>query len=184
MRYLLHFSVLCFLLIINTAADQANKIQWLTIEQAEAKMANKPKKIFVDLYTDWCGWCKVMDRNTFTHPKIIELMNKHFYAVKFDAESKGLVTFNGKEYAHNPRMGRSGTHNFASTFGRSERGMSYPTTLYFTENKELMQAVPGYLEAHVMEQILTYFGEDYPQRGVSWEQFQSTFKSTIPKEKR
>ena len=66
------------------------EIQWLTMEEAYEKTQKEPKKILVDVYTDWCGWCKVMDRGTFRDEKVVAYVNEHYYAVKFDAEQTKL----------------------------------------------------------------------------------------------
>ncbi|NJK95139.1 MAG: DUF255 domain-containing protein [Bacteroidales bacterium] len=69
------------------------KVKWYTIEQVVELQKKEPKKILIDVYTDWCGWCKKMDAETFDHPIIAEYINKYYYPVKFNAESKEPVDF-------------------------------------------------------------------------------------------
>ena len=57
-----------------------------------------PKKVFIDLYTSWCGWCKRMDATTFKQRAIVEYMNQKYYAVKFDAETRDTINFNGHSF--------------------------------------------------------------------------------------
>src|ERR1039457_1473955 len=64
------------------------EIKWYTLQEALRLCAANPKKIFIDVYTDWCGWCKRMDAGTFKYPCIVELMNKYYYPVRFNAEIK------------------------------------------------------------------------------------------------
>ena len=80
------------------SAGQENneKVKWYTFEEAVDLSKNNPKKLFIDVYTDWCGWCKRMDQNTFTHPVIAKYLNENFYAVKFNAESTKPIDFTGK----------------------------------------------------------------------------------------
>ncbi|MBI3142202.1 MAG: DUF255 domain-containing protein [Bacteroidetes bacterium] len=163
-------------------APQGTAITWLDLETAQAQMKETPKKLFVDLYTDWCGWCKVMDKNSFAHPVIIEIMNKHFYAVKFNAEKGPEVNFKGTQYKLLPRGGKP-LHEWAQAYGSTSRGLSYPTTIYFDENLNEIDVIPGYLDPHIMEKILTYVGEGQYAKGVSWEQFDATFKGRIPPSK-
>ena len=90
------------------AAPSTDKIKWMDFEEAVAMNQKKPKKIFIDMYTDWCGWCKKMDASTFVNPVIVKYMNDNFYAVKFNAERKDAVNFNGTSYVTgNPTGSRS-----------------------------------------------------------------------------
>jgi len=84
----------------NSAATSSDnsKIKWYTLEEAMAANKTNKKKFAIDIYTSWCHWCKVMDKETFTDQKVIDYMNEHFYAVKLDGEQKENITFKGKEY--------------------------------------------------------------------------------------
>ena len=77
------------------AADQ---IKWYTIEEAYKLNKLSPKPFFVDVYTDWCGWCKRMDATTFQDPSVAAYLNSYYYPVKFDAESKDTVQFLEKTF--------------------------------------------------------------------------------------
>lgn len=187
MRHQIAIISLCLLLVGQVAQGQpserkpaAEKINWVSLEQADKLNREAPKKTFVDLYTYWCGWCKVMDKNTFAHPRIVSLMNKHFYAVKFNAEQREDVKLGDRVWKFNQGSGRRGTHQAALELGRTPRGMSYPTTVLLDESFNKIQAIPGYLDPHIMEKILVYFGEDYPKKGVGWPEFEQSFKGQIP----
>ena len=70
----------------------------MSFEEAVERCAKEPKMVFIDVYTDWCGWCKRMDQSTFANPVIAQYMNDHFYAVKFDAERQDTITFQGHQF--------------------------------------------------------------------------------------
>ena len=122
--------------IVNT-----NQIEWLTLEEAIVKNKANPKKIFIDFYTDWCGWCKVMDKKTFTDPQVIKYMNENFYAVKFDAEQQQEITFNGKKYQF-LKGGRKGIHSLAYTL--LDQRASYPSFVMLDENLNRLGIIKGY----------------------------------------
>ena len=145
-------------------------IKWLSWEEAQAAQKKAPKKIFVDVYTDWCGWCKRMDANTFENPTIAKYMSETFYCVKFNAEMHDDVTFKGQKYS------TDGRYNSLATFLLQNR-MSFPTTLYLDEQLNLINTVPGYMDPKQAEQILTYHGSN-SYKSTPWEEYAKTFKGT------
>ena len=96
MRYILSL----FILIASFSAFSQNKINWYELDSS-TKINNNGKKIIIDLYTDWCGWCKVMDRNTFTNEEVINIINNKFIPIKFDAEYQEEVSFNNNNFKFN-----------------------------------------------------------------------------------
>jgi len=139
------------------------KINWVSFEAAEKAIANKPKKVFVDVYTDWCGWCKRLDQATFSDKRVADYMNENYYAVKFDAQHPGAITLGGKKYenprfdASKPKRARNATHQLAQKYG----ARSYPTVLFLDEKMNLLTngAVPGYRDADGFLPILQQFNQ-------------------------
>lgn len=149
------------------------EVEWISWEEAQQRMQEDPRKIFVDVYTDWCGWCKVMDRNTFQEAYIAQYLNEHFYCIKFNAEQKEAIRFKGKIYKYVNR-GRKGYHELAAeiTNGR----LSYPTVVFLNEQWQVIQPIPGYQKPEKFEQIMTYFATGSYKTtpwGVYQEQYQS-----------
>ena len=85
--------LLLFITLLTFSVGHAQKIQWMTINEAMAAQAKNPKKIFVDMYTNWCGPCKLLDRNTFSNADVAAYINENFYPVKFNAEGDETVKF-------------------------------------------------------------------------------------------
>lgn len=120
------------------------KMPWANLEDIEGLMKSNPKKMLVDVYTSWCGPCKMMDRNTFSNSEIISLMGDNFYPVKFNAEGADPITYLGKEYT-NPQYvpnqrGRNGRHQLANLF--PVRG--YPSLVVLNEKFEIINTITGY----------------------------------------
>jgi thioredoxin-related protein len=158
-----------------SSSTAAAKIKWMDFEEATALNKKKPKKIFIDIYTDWCGWCKKMDASTFTNPVIVKYMNDNFYAVKFNAERKDTVTYNGKKFMNpNPSSPRS-SHQLATELlsGR----MSYPSYVFLDESLSKVTVVPGYRKSPEFEAILNWIGSD-AYKSQTWEDFNTAFKRT------
>jgi thioredoxin-related protein len=153
----------------------ASKIKWLDFDEAMAANKKKPKKIFLDMYTDWCGWCKKMDQTTFVNPVVVDYMNENFYAVKFNAERKDTVEFQGKTYANSNPSGKRSSHQLAQTLMSGR--MSYPSYVFLDEQSNRITIVPGYRKAPEFESILNFIASD-AYKTKKWEEFVSGFTPT------
>lgn len=116
--------------------------KWYTIEEAQQLNPDNKKVYFVDVYTDWCGWCKRMDKATFEQEEIQNYLKQNFIPVKFNAEQKEAVEFLGKTYNYNPNVGRKGTHDWARMVlgGR----MSYPSFAFVDGSGEVIEVSKGF----------------------------------------
>ena len=154
---------------------QDSEINWLSFEEAIEKNKENPKPILVDLYTDWCGWCKKMDKTTYKNEVIVKFINDNYYAVKMDGEGKDDISYKGKTYKY-VKQGRSKYHELAAAILKGK--MSYPSTAFFNTEEQLIQTVPGYLEEKKFEKILAYFTkENY--KNTRWSKFEKSFKSSM-----
>ncbi len=146
-------------LLFTTGSLQGQEVEWLSWNEAMTKISEdtKPKKIFVDIYTDWCGWCKKMDKDTFQNPEVAAYMKEHFYMVKLDGEGKEEIEFKGKTYGY-VASGRRGYHEFAAALMNGK--MSYPTTVFLDEDTNMLTPVPGYQKPRPFMEIAMYFGDN------------------------
>jgi thioredoxin-related protein len=155
------------------APQRADKITWYTLEQAQALAKKNPRKIFIDMYTNWCGWCKVMDRKTFSVPGIAKYVNENFYAVKLNAEQTQNIIFKGQVFSFNQNRG---THNIV--FELVEGQFGYPTTIYLDEKLNVLQHISSYLEPAQLDPILHFYGENAYKK-TEYEDFAKGYKSTL-----
>lgn len=163
------------LLLVGGISTQAQEVNWLPFEKAIELNKKDPKPIMVDLYTDWCGWCKRMDATTYKNSKIVKYINDHFYAVKMDGEGKEDITFKGKKFKFK-QQGRTKYHELAAAILNGK--MSYPTTAFFNKDEQLIQTIPGYLTEKRFEVILAYFKADAYKK-TPWQDFEKNFKSSM-----
>lgn len=148
-------------------------VAWMTFEEAIEKSKTEKRKIFIDVYTDWCGWCKVMDKNTFSEPKVAKILNEQFYPVKFDAEQKEDVVFNGTTFKFIP-SGSKGYHQLAAALLNNQ--LSYPTVVFLDEDFRMIQPLAGYQKAPEFHKIIQFIGEDHYKK-TKWDEWQSIYKS-------
>jgi len=133
----------------------------------KASTEAEPKKMFIDVYTDWCGWCKKMDKDTFQDSEVAAYMTENFYMVKLDAEQKEPIEFGGKTYTF-VASGRRGYHQLAAALLQGK--LSYPTVVFLDENLKMLSPVPGYQKKDAFLKIARYFGENI-YRDTSWEAY-------------
>jgi len=134
-------------------------IEWITWSEAMRRMDTAPKKIFIDVYTDWCGWCKKMDAATFLDPGVVAVMNEHFYAVKLDAEQKEDILFDNHTFKYIADAGRRGVHELA--YALLDGQMSYPSFVYLDAAKQRISISPGYKDESMMQVELRFIGGEH-----------------------
>lgn len=142
-------------------------ISWLSWEDAMSMMEEHPKKLFIDVYTEWCGWCKRMDSSTFQDPAVADYINEHFYAVKFDAEMKREILFKKQKFKY-VKSGRRGVHTLA--YSLLEGKMSYPSFVTLNETFDRIAISPGYKNADQLMKELKYAAEER-YKELSWEKY-------------
>ena len=151
--------------------SERGTVNWMSLEQALEKSKTEKRKIFVDMYTDWCGWCKHMDSTTFVSAPVAKYLNEHFYPVKFNAEQEKDIVFKDKTYKFK-KNGSRGYHELAALWLNNR--LSFPTVVFLDENQQLIQPVPGYQDAIKMEAIINYFGSDSHKK-TPWESYEKNF---------
>ena len=153
--------LLVLLLVFVAGFGYAQKINWMTMNEALEAQKKKPKKIFVDIYTNWCGPCKMLDKNTFSNPDLIKYVNEKFYAVKFNAEGNETVSYQGQTYT-NPDYdpAKANTRNSTNQFGVALGVRAYPTIYFFDETGNALFPLTGYYGAKEIEPMIKLLGED------------------------
>ncbi len=132
------FFMLIGFLMSFTALDT---IKWSDFEEALAQNEENPKRILVNVYTEGCGWCEIMEKKTFKDPVLVDYLNSNFYTVGLDAKSKKAITFHNKVY-----NGQSDTsknqHELADFFLNGKK--NYPSFVILNKNLEVEKIISGY----------------------------------------
>jgi thioredoxin-related protein len=146
------------------------KVKWYSIEEAIQLTNREPRVLMIDVYTDWCGWCKRMDANTFSDPAIASLLNSQFYPVKLNAEGKEDIVIGNHTYKF-VESGRSGYHEVAAIITKGR--LSYPTISYVDEKGRVLEAYPGYKTPDQLKVYLSYYA-DGSYKTQTFEEFASS----------
>ncbi|SHI84835.1 thioredoxin family protein [Aquimarina spongiae] len=172
--------LICVMLLCVTT--QAQEIKWMSFNEALEAQKKEPRKIFMDVYTDWCGPCKLLDKKTFHNKDVVSYVNENFYAVKFNAEGTEKIEYNNFTYT-NPnykhgRKGRNSQHFFANALKIS----GYPSIVFFDENGGLIAPVVGYKTPQQLELYLKMIhSDDYKQltSADAWKKYEKAFVGTF-----
>lgn len=149
---------------------QTDLVRWYTWEQAAELQKKEKRKVFVDVYTGWCGWCKRMDATTFNNPAVAKILNQNYYAVKLDAEQKADILFQDHVFKYQ-KTGNAGYNELATSL--LDNKMSFPTVVFLDEDYKMIQTLPGYQETDFFKKVARYFGENF-YKNIKWEDYQKT----------
>ncbi|MBP7184277.1 MAG: DUF255 domain-containing protein [Saprospiraceae bacterium] len=157
----LFYSIIFFSIFIISSSfksiEREPTVNWITWDEAVALQKVKPKKVMVDIYTKWCGWCKKMDSSTFLQPNVVNYINTNFYAVKFDAESDKQIIFDNHLFQIMTE-GNSKVHELA--YSLLDGKMTYPSIVYLNENWNRILISPGFKDEGMILKELKYLGDD------------------------
>ncbi len=171
--------ILVAIFIVSTNFIKAQPIQWLSFSEAIELNKKEPRNIIIDVYTDWCGWCKIMDKQTFSNPKIQKIINKDFYAVKLNAEMNDTVVFQGKTFVNENKNGSRSPHNLAIALLQGK--MSYPNIVFMNKKNQLLGALPGFKKTNDMEAILDYINKEIYKENKDLGKYIDEFKTKTQK---
>lgn len=161
-----------------TPAETPEAIHWYTIEEAQKLSDSIPRRIFIDFSTSWCGWCKKMDAETFANPVIAKYMSANYYCVKFDAEMRDTIVFNGQTFFNRGPAGQRSAHDFAITVLHGQ--LSYPSYAIFDKPRTHITIMQGYMPPDQFEPYLHYYAEE-KENVIAFPEYLKTFKSELPK---
>lgn len=154
----------------NLSDPPVKKVKWYTWDEAVKLQMESPRIIMVDLFTDWCGWCKRMDADTFENDSVAQVLNTYFYPVKFNAEKEGEINYGGKVLKLRTDLGRNPIHELAYAFVDGK--LSYPNFIYFDAQMQRIMISPGYKGPKDVMVELKYAAEGH-YKNQSWNDYKA-----------
>lgn len=148
-------------LAANGAARPAATPTWRKWDAGLAEARKTGRPVLVDVYTDWCGWCKRMDRDVYARPEMIDYLTRNWVVVRINAEANTPAHYQGHETTE---------AQIADQFGIN----SYPTTVMLKPTGDHLVNVPGYLPAADFKTVLRFIAEGHMERGEAFDEFKKT----------
>jgi thioredoxin-related protein len=145
-------------------------VKWMSWKEMLVAQKTEKRKVIIDVYTDWCGWCKHMDKTTFKDVSVAASINKNLYAVKLDAESKEEYEFNGHTFKY-VQQGRKGINELA--YSLLDGKLSYPSIVYLNEEFARITISPGYKDNRAMLKEVTYITDEI-YNSKTWEEYSNS----------
>ncbi|MBK8700154.1 MAG: DUF255 domain-containing protein [Saprospiraceae bacterium] len=143
----------------------------MTWEDALKKQEKAPRKLFIDVYTEWCSWCKKMEASTFNQDQVAKYINEHYYPIRFDAEYKNPIEFKNTTYSY-VKTFKGGYHELAAYILQGK--LSYPSIVFLDEELNLIQSIPGFQNNEDFEMIINFFGGDH-HKTTPWRKFTRSY---------
>ena len=139
------------------SSGKGGSVTWVTFNEGLTKAKAENKKVVLDVYTDWCSWCKKMDAEVYTDPAVAKLLQEKFVAIKLNAEASSSISYDNNSYTN-------------AEFSQALGVTGYPATVFFGTDTKPITLLPGYVDAERFATILRYIGDDH-YKSISFDDY-------------
>ena len=147
-----------FLFFLLATTQNFAQLHTFTFQQAEKLSIENPKPFVIFIHTDWCKICKMMENTTFKNQEIIKELNRNFYFISFNAETKKGITFNKNVFKFKPKGTNSGIHELAEELSNQ----IYPTLTILNSEYSILMQIESFINAKDLLQILQKTNQTNP----------------------
>ncbi len=132
-------------------------LDWLSYDEGLALAEKENKYVLIDFYTDWCGYCQKMERETYSKEEVKRILSENFVTVKVNAESNNKVREKGEEITERE-------------LARRYNVSGYPTIWFLESNQQRIALLPGFVPAEQFILVIKYIGEGW-YKNISFEEY-------------
>ena len=147
------FILFCAWFGLYSVGVEAQTLQWTSFENLNDSLRKERRPLLIFIHTDWCKYCKMMEVKTFTNPELVKILNREFYCLDLNAEEARTIPFLNRKYKFKATGVNTGVHELAELLGTEKGRLTYPTTVFFDQNLQLLSRVAGALDAKQLQQI-------------------------------
>jgi thioredoxin-related protein len=141
-----------------TPVDTATN-HWYGFNEGIKKAQTEKKKVVMDFYTSWCGWCKTMDEKVFAEKRVSAYLREKYICIRINAEDEdGTLTFQGKTYT---------PVKLTMAFGVQ----GFPSVAFLDKELKPITIIPGYVPADTFLKILGYMDQECYKKKVSVDEY-------------
>ena len=140
---------------------KSDKLSWMAFDAAAEKAKRENKHMIVDVYTTWCGWCKVMERQTYTNAEVVSYLNENFVLAKVNGESSAELHYKGEAMTER-------------TFARKVGVTGFPTTYFLKPDADIIGGAPGFIPPDNFIIYAKYVNTKWYEKGSPQEYLKAT----------
>jgi thioredoxin-related protein len=138
--------------LMNAPVPGERKLDWLAFDAAASRASREGKHVIVDIYTTWCGWCRVMERQTYANSEVADYLTQNFVLAKVNGESSSKLHWKGREITERQ-------------FAREVGVTGFPTTFFLKPDLDVLGGVPGFIRPHDFMIYARYVGTRWYEKG-------------------
>ncbi|MGB1315441.1 MAG: thioredoxin family protein [Chitinophagales bacterium] len=165
--------IFIYLQLTSFGQDVTYSLNWLSIEEAERKNSLEQKKILIDIYADWCYWCKKIDSELASDSVLANYLNKNFYLVKLNPEDLNDINFKNEVYQRK---------TFSYSYSDKTRKVNefviellgndfiYPSLIFMNEKLDVVLTTKGFKNSNELNKYIHFIGSNAYQK-MKWTEF-------------
>lgn len=151
--------ILVFLVADASGLAVENSNKWYSFDEGLKQAQKEKKPVMIDFYADWCHWCKVMDKKTFSEKTVTDYLRKNFISIKLETENRNDSNhFKGNTYS-------------SAQLTKAFRVTALPTIAFLDKNQDPVTIFPGYIPPETFISFLKYIYKECYLNKISFEEF-------------
>jgi len=113
----------------------AEGIKWYSYDEGLALGKADKKKVYINFYADWCGYCRKMEKETFQDSRVISFLNQNYISIRINSDKEKKLS-------------------------RQYNVSGLPANIFVSDTGENIGNQPGYLGPADFMKVITFVYEE------------------------